>query len=78
GVLDVEAYGLERSFGVLAAQLGNGHDELTVAVVDIGSTMTTLSVLHHGRIIYTLEQLFGGLQLTDEFQSRYGLSMEEA
>lgn len=77
-VVDVEAYALERSFGLLAAQLGNGHDELTVAVVDIGATMTTLSVLHHGRIIYTREQLFGGRQLTDEIQRRYGLSMEEA
>ncbi|RMR51830.1 Type IV pilus assembly protein PilM [Pseudomonas cichorii] len=77
-VVDVEAYALERSFGLLSAQLGNDHDQLTVAVVDIGATMTTLSVLHHGRIIYTREQLFGGRQLTEEIQRRYGLSMEEA
>lgn len=77
-VVDVEAYALERSYSLLAPQLGAGHDELTVALVDIGATMTTLSVLHNGRTIYTREQLFGGRQLTEEIQRRYGLSMEEA
>jgi len=77
-VVDVEAYALERSYGLLASQLGTGHSELTVAVVDIGATMTTLSVLHNGRTIYTREQLFGGRQLTEEIQRRYGLSQEEA
>jgi len=77
-VVDVEAYALERSYGLLAPQLGAAHGELTVAVVDIGATMTTLSVLHNGRTIYTREQLFGGRQLTEEVQRRYGLSQEEA
>ena len=77
-IVDVEAYALERSYGLLAPQLGVGHDELTVALVDIGATMTTLSVLHNGRTIYTREQLFGGRQLTEEIPRRYGLSMEEA
>ena len=57
-VVDVEAYALERSYGLLSSQLGSGHGELTVAVVDIGATMTTLSVLHNGRTIYTREQHF--------------------
>lgn len=77
-VVDVEAYALERSFGLIAAQLSNNREKLIVAVVDIGATMTTLSVLHNGRIIYTREQLFGGRQLTEEIQRRYGLSMGEA
>ena len=77
-VVDVEAYALERAYGLLSSQLGSSHDELTVALVDIGATMTTLSVLHNGRTIYTREQLFGGRQLTEEIQRRYGLSMEEA
>ena len=51
---------------------------LAVAVVDIGATMTTLSVLHNGQTIYTREQLFGGKQLTDEIMRRYGLPLEEA
>ncbi|KIQ05205.1 MULTISPECIES: pilus assembly protein PilM [Pseudomonas] len=77
-VVDVEAYALERAYGLLSEQLGGVHDDLTVAVVDIGATMTTLSVLHNGRTIYTREQLFGGRQLTEEIQRRYGLSVDEA
>ena len=77
-VVDVEAYALERAFGLLSPQLADSGQPLTVAVVDIGATMTTLSVLHAGRIIYTREQLFGGRQLTEEIQRRYGLSNEEA
>ncbi len=77
-VVEIEAYSLVRAYGLLAEQLGNGEEDLTVAVVDIGATMMTLSVLHNGQTIYTREQLFGGKQLTDEIQRRYGLSTEEA
>lgn len=77
-VVEIEAYSLERAYGLLAEQLGNGEEDLTVAIVDIGATMMTLSVLHNGQTIYTREQLFGGKQLTDEIQRRYGLSTEEA
>jgi len=40
--------------------------------------MTTLNIMHEGRAIYTREQGFGGKQLTEEIQRRYGLSYEEA
>ncbi|MGY2258288.1 pilus assembly protein PilM [Pseudomonas sp. SDO55104_S430] len=76
-VVDVEAYALERSFGLLGNHLTVSPERL-VAVVDIGATMTTLSVLLGGRIIYTREQLFGGRQLTEEIQRRYGLTVEQA
>lgn len=76
-VVDVEAYALERSFSLLKSQQGGFKGRL-VAVVDVGATMTTLSVLHDGRIIYTREQLFGGRQLTEEIQRRYGLTVEQA
>ncbi|PVZ09676.1 MULTISPECIES: pilus assembly protein PilM [unclassified Pseudomonas] len=77
-VVDVEAYALERAYSLIAPQLASSDRPLTVAVMDIGATMTTLSVLHAGRIIYTREQLFGGRQLTEEIQRRYGLTFEEA
>lgn len=76
-VVDVEAYALERAYGLLQEQIGD-NGSMTVAVLDIGATVTTLSVLHEGRTIYSREQLFGGLQLTEEIQRRYGLSWEEA
>jgi len=77
-VVEIEAYALERAYSLLAEQLGDGEEDLTVAVVDIGATMMTLSVLHNGQTIYTREQMFGGKQLTEEIQRRYGLSVEEA
>lgn len=76
-IVDVEAYAMERAFDLLVDSLPCGRDG-TVAIIDIGASMTTLSVVNDGKIIYTREQMFGGKQLTEEIQRRYGLSFEEA
>jgi type IV pilus assembly protein PilM len=76
-VVDVEAYALERAFELIRPHL-DCDDDSAVAIVDIGSSMTTLSVLVDGQTVYTREQLFGGRQLTEEIQRRYGLSLDEA
>lgn len=75
-IVDVEAYAIERAFLLVKDQID--PDARVVAIVDIGATMTTLSVLVEGKTVYTREQLFGGKQLTDEIRRRYGLSEEEA
>jgi type IV pilus assembly protein PilM len=77
-VVDVEAYALERAYTLIEPQLDAQGEDLVVAVVDLGATMTTLSVLAEGKTVYTREQIFGGKQLTEEIQRRYGLSLEEA
>ncbi len=77
-VVDIEAYAMKRAFELIKPQLGASSQELVVAIIDIGATMTTLSVLADERSIYTREQLFGGKQLTEEIQRRYSLSFEEA
>ncbi|MCB1819921.1 MAG: type IV pilus assembly protein PilM, partial [Gammaproteobacteria bacterium] len=77
-VVDVEAYAMENAFSQIVDQLPEGSEELTIAIADIGATITTLNVLHAGKIIYTREQNFGGKQLTEEIQRRYGLSHSEA
>ncbi|MGY1458244.1 MULTISPECIES: pilus assembly protein PilM [unclassified Luteimonas] len=76
-VMDVEAFAIENAFALLANTLNVPRDGI-VALVDIGATMTTLSILRNGRSLYTREQVFGGKQLTDEVMRRYGLSYEEA
>jgi type IV pilus assembly protein PilM len=76
--VDVEAFSLERAFQLLIPELEPSEDGLTVAIVDIGHTMTTLSVLNDGKGIYTREQLFGGKQLTEEIMRRYGMTQAEA
>ena len=75
-VADVESYALERSFEVFADTMPIGVN--LIGILDIGHTMMTLSVMQNGKIIYTREQVFGGKQLTQDIQNRYGLSAEEA
>lgn len=75
--VDIEAYCMERAFELVAEQLEDQEGQV-VAIIDIGATMTTLSVLVDGKTVYTREQLFGGRQLTEEIQRRYGLSRDEA
>ena len=77
-VIDVEAYAIENAFSIMAPQLPEQGIDQTIAVVDVGATMTTLNVMHDLKSIYTHEQVFGGKQLTEEIQRRYGLSYEEA
>ena len=77
-VIDVEAYAMENAFSHITHMLPNQGMGQTVAVVDVGATMTTLNILRDLRTIYTREQVFGGKQLTEEIQRRYGLSYEEA
>lgn len=77
-IVDVEAFALENAFALLAKDMSTGGIGEVIALVDIGATMTTLSVLADLKIIYAREQVFGGKQLTEEIQRRYGLTYEEA
>jgi type IV pilus assembly protein PilM len=76
-VVDIEAFCTERAFRLLKEQL-DGDNVNTVAILDVGATMTTLNVIHKGASVYTREQLFGGRQLLEDIMRRYGLSEEEA
>lgn len=77
-MVDVEAFALENAFGLLTQDMPSAGIGEVIALVDIGATMTTLSVLADLKIIYAREQVFGGKQLTEEIQRRYGLTYEEA
>lgn len=77
-VIDVEAFALENTIAMLASGQIEDAESKIIAVADIGSTVTTFSVLEKLKIIYSREQQFGGAQLTEDIQRRYGLSYEEA
>lgn len=75
-IADVETFAIENAFQVFSDTLPMGVN--IIGILDIGHTMTTLSVLQDNKIIYNREQVFGGKQLTNAIQNRYGLSFEEA
>jgi type IV pilus assembly protein PilM len=77
-VMDVDSYATEAAYTLVAVQLPNGGSEKTVMIVDIGASMMHINVLHDNKPVYAREQSFGGNQLTQEIQRRFGLSMEEA
>ncbi len=80
-VVDIEAHCIQRAFELVRedfSEEGDEEEDQIIAIIDIGATMTTLSVLTGAGAPYTREQLFGGKQLTEEIQRRYSLSVEEA
>ncbi|MEK6551623.1 MAG: pilus assembly protein PilM [Pseudomonadota bacterium] len=77
-VVDIETYAMESAYGLLAAHMPGGGLEKTLAMLDVGATTTNINVVHNNRSVYTRDHVFGGRQLTEEIQRRYGLSYEEA
>ena len=77
-VVDVEAFAMERIFELLEDSVELPEEDPVVAIIDIGASNTSFNVIHKEHSIYTREQLFGGRQLTEEIQRRYGLGADEA
>jgi len=78
-IVDVESLSLERVFNKLIAKdLPDGGKNKLVGLFDIGATTASLNVFNDLRLIYTKDQPFGGQQLLDEIQKRYGLTLQEA
>lgn len=77
-IVDVEPYTMEGAFQLIKHQVADEGMDQTVAILDIGASMTSLCVLRDQKLIYTREQPFGGKQLTEEIMRRYGLSFEDA
>ena len=77
-VIDVETYATEAAYTLVASQLPNAGKGQTVMIIDIGAQGMHIIVMHDGKSVYTREQTFGGAQLTQEIQRRFGLSAEEA
>jgi type IV pilus assembly protein PilM len=77
-VIDIETYAMENAYALIAEHMPGGGMEKTVAVLDVGATTTNINVVHNNRSVYSRDHTFGGRQLTEEIQRRYGLSYEEA
>lgn len=77
-VMDVDTYATEAAYRLVATQLPKSGKGQTVMIVDMGTTMMHINVLHNNQSVYVREQAFGCGQLTQEIQRRFGLSAEEA
>jgi type IV pilus assembly protein PilM len=77
-VVDVEPYAAEAAFEQISQQLPDGAKDQCIALVDIGSTVMNINVLRNGQSVYMRDQQVGGAQLTQQIQTAYGLSAEEA
>ncbi len=76
-IVDVESFATETAFQLIEQDANIQHSDV-VAILDIGATMTSITVVHEGLVIYTREQRFGGQILTEDIMRRYGLSYAEA
>ena len=77
-VMDIESYAARAAVERLTAQLPNAGQGQIVALFQIGSQVTHISMLLDGQPIYEREQPFGGQQLTQDISRAYGLSYEDA
>jgi type IV pilus assembly protein PilM len=77
-VVDIEKYALENAFVMLAQNDPEIADDETLALIEVGATTTTMNVLGDQKLVYVHEEMFGGKQLTEQIQSHYSLSYEEA
>ena len=77
-VMDVEPYAAEMAFEQISAQLPDGAPDKCVALIDIGSSVMNVNVLRNGQSVYSRDQQMGGNQLTQQIQSVFGLSAEDA
>ncbi|MFQ5546361.1 MAG: pilus assembly protein PilM [Acidiferrobacterales bacterium] len=77
-IVDIETYAMESAYSLIAQHMPGGGMEKTVAILDVGATTTNINVIHNNRSVYSRDHTFGGRQLTEEIQRRYGLSYEEA
>jgi type IV pilus assembly protein PilM len=77
-VMDVDVLAAQTAFELIESQFPEGGKEQNIAMIDIGASVMAVNVLRNNQSIYMREQPFGGNQLTQEIQNKFGLSPEEA
>ena len=77
-IMDVESFAQQAALGLVVQSLPGGGKDQNVAVVDVGANVMNVTVLRNDQSVYTREQAFGGIHLTQDIVSRYGMSADEA
>ena len=76
-VVDVESFAVSNAFDLVRSAAGIDESQ-TLAVLNIGSTSSSMIVLRGNRSIYNREHSFGGNQLIEECMRRYGMDVNQA
>jgi type IV pilus assembly protein PilM len=75
-VMDVDLYAAQAAFELMN---GSAEDDgQNVAMIDLGASVMSVNVMRDHQSIYLREQPFGGNELTQEIEHKFGLSPEEA
>jgi type IV pilus assembly protein PilM len=77
-VMDVDLYAAQATFELMRVGASEDERDENVAIVDIGATTLAVNVLRNRQSVYLREQPFGGNELTQDIQTKFGLSLEEA
>lgn len=77
-IVDVEHYAVERAAQLLAQQLPAGGEGKIVAIIDLGAVYTHLFVLNGMKLVFSREEKFGGLQLTEAIAEHYNMTIPQA
>jgi type IV pilus assembly protein PilM len=77
-IMDVEPYAAEVAFEQISMQLPDAATDKCVALIDIGASVMNVNVLRNGESVYSRDQQVGGNQLTQQIQSTFGLTTDEA
>ena len=77
-VMDVDLYAAQAAFELMTADAAEENKDENIAMVDIGATTMAVNVMRNGQSIYLREQPFGGNELSQEIQNKFGLSADEA
>ena len=77
-VIDLESFATLGAFDLIREQLPNKAEGKVVAIADVGASTLNINIIEQGRSIYAGDKEFGGNKLTEDIQSIYNYSYEEA
>jgi type IV pilus assembly protein PilM len=77
-VMDVESYAAQTAFELICGGNSGINESDVTVIVDIGATITRVTVVHNMQPVYSREQQIGGNQLTTDIARQFDMPPEEA
>lgn len=77
-VVDVESLATESALMLVSRMLPEEGRDKVIGLIDIGASVTNVTMFRNDHQIYSREQVFAGNQLTLDISRRYGMSIDEA